>query len=387
MAASQRLNQRHAFGFIIAIGMVSLFADMTYEGARSLTGPYLQVLGASALVVSVVAGLGESLGYLMRYVSGYYLDKRQQYWPMALLGYTLNLLAVPLLALASHWWWAACLMIIERVGKGIRIPPRDAMLSYAAQRVGMGWGFGLHEALDQAGAMLGPLVMAACIYAQLSMRLSFAVLAVPASIALVLLCMARYHYPHPRALDDTTQLPIAMHQRKFWVFTAACACTAFGYADFALIGYHFALTRLMFIGAIPLCYALGLGANMIMAPWLGARYDKWGMRVLIAVAFVTSFFAPLCFLGSTRFAIFGVVLWAIGYGAQGSLMRAVIANLVPQEKRGGAYGTFNAIFGIAWLLGSLLMGVLYTVSVDALVIFSLLAQWLSLPLLYSIAVN
>src|SRR5262245_4949337 len=158
------LPRMNAVRFIVALGIVSLFADMTYEGARSITGPYLGMLGASAAVVGFTAGLGEFLGYALRLVSGYFIDKTGRYWPIAIIGYTINLSAVPLLALAGHWWIAGLLIILERAGKGIRVPPRDAMLSHAAQRVGVGWGFGLHEAMDQAGAMLGPLLVALILY-------------------------------------------------------------------------------------------------------------------------------------------------------------------------------------------------------------------------------
>ncbi len=382
MSASRQLNQRHALGFILFMGVVSLFADMTYEGARSLTGPYLQHLGASALVVGMVAGLGESLGYLMRYVSGYYIDRRQQFWPTAFVGYSINLLAVPLLALAQHWWLAACLMVIERVGKGIRIPPRDAMLSYASQRVGLGWGFGLHEALDQAGAMLGPLLMAWCLYSSMSIAHSFAVLAVPALTALILLFFARRQYPNPQGLEETVQPLGTIHKRSYWLFVLAAACIALGYADFALIAYHFVKVGLLSMVWIPICYAAGLGSNMVMAPFLGYLYDRMGMMVLVGLTLVASFFAPLCFLGSPSVAFFGVIVWAIGYGTQASLMRAVIATLVPKDKCGGAYGTFNAIFGVAWMVGSMVMGALYDVSVLSLVVFSMLAQWLAIPLLF-----
>jgi hypothetical protein len=183
--------------FVVLIGIVSLFADMTYEGARSVTGPYLGALGASGFVVGLVAGLGELIGYALRLVSGYVADRTARYWAVTLVGYALNMLAVPLLALAGHWETAAALMIAERVGKAIRTPARDAMLSHATREVGHGWGFGLHEAMDQAGAMIGPLAVAAALAAGWGYRAGFGVLLVPAVLALGVLLAAWRAYPRP----------------------------------------------------------------------------------------------------------------------------------------------------------------------------------------------
>jgi MFS family permease len=148
-----------AVKFIILMGIVSLFADMTYEGSRSITGPYLAILRASAVTVGFVAGFGELTGYVIRFFSGYLIDRTHSYWTITLIGYLINLIAVPLLALAGSWEVAAALIIVERIGKGIRVPSRDVMLSHACSQVGQGWGFGLHEALDQIGAILGPLIV------------------------------------------------------------------------------------------------------------------------------------------------------------------------------------------------------------------------------------
>ncbi|MGH6852422.1 MAG: MFS transporter, partial [Methylocella sp.] len=146
------LPRHSAIRFIVLLGVVSLFADMTYEGARSVTGPYLGVLGASAAIVGVVAGFGEFLGYALRLVSGYLSDRTGGYWLITIIGYGVNLLAVPLLALTGRWELAVLLIVGERAGKAIRTPARDAMLSHAGSQTGLGWSFGLHGALDQTGA-------------------------------------------------------------------------------------------------------------------------------------------------------------------------------------------------------------------------------------------
>jgi len=187
-----------ALRFVILIGVVSLFADMTYEGARSITGPYFALLGASGTIVGVVAGFGELIGYGLRLVSGYVSDRTGRYWSITFFGYLMNMLAVPLLALAGSWQLAAILIIAERAGKAIRNPPRDAMLSHATKEMGRGWGFGLHEALDQIGAVLGPLIVTAVLYFKGSYRTGFAVLLIPALLALSVLLVTRLFYPRPR---------------------------------------------------------------------------------------------------------------------------------------------------------------------------------------------
>ncbi|MHB1417602.1 MAG: MFS transporter, partial [Chloroflexota bacterium] len=197
-----------ALQFIVLLGIVSLFADMTYEGARSITGPFLGILGASATVVGIVAGFGELVGYGLRLVSGYVADRTQRYWTITMVGYAINLLAVPLLALAGRWEVAALFIILERTGKAMRNPPRDAMLSHATSQVGRGWGFGLHEALDQVGAVLGPLLVAGILALQGDYRPAFAVLGLSALAALALLVAARLSYPTPRDFEAKSELAV-----------------------------------------------------------------------------------------------------------------------------------------------------------------------------------
>lgn len=380
------ISKERALRFVILMGVVSLFADMTYEGARSITGPYLGSLGASAAVVGFVAGFGEFLGYGLRLISGYLSDRTNRYWPITFIGYIINLLSVPLLALVGNWWHAGFLIVAERAGKGIRTPARDAMLSHAAQRMGMGWGFGIHEAMDQTGAMLGPLLVALVLYANSYYSFCFAVLTLPALIALISLLISRYQYPDPRALEEQVkgmEFPGIKKSKPFWIYLAGASLVAFGYADFALVAYHFGQIKLFSPIWIPITYAIALGINIIMAPFLGYLYDRKGFLVLIVITFIASFFPPLVFLGHNPVEAFiGVILWGMGLGAQGSLMRAIVGNMVPREKRGSGYGIFNSVFGLFWFIGSTAMGFLYDISIVALVIFSMAAQLLSLPVLW-----
>ncbi len=377
---SQSISKTTALKFVILLGVVSLFADMTYEGARSITGPYLALLGASGTVVGVVAGFGELIGYGLHLVSGYVSDRTGKYWAITLIGYFVNLLAVPLLALAERWETAGLLMIMERMGKAIRNPSRDAMLSHATQSIGRGWGFGLHEAMDQIGAILGPLIVAGVLYFNGGYRTSFAILFIPALLALAVLLVARALYPRPRDLEAASaQLRTEGFSRVFWLYLTAVSLIAAGYVDFPLISFHFEKLFVVPKVWIPVLYSVAMGVDALSALFFGHLYDRVGLSILIAVTLISSMFAPLVFLGGFYLALVGMALWGIGMGAQESIMRAAIAGMVPMDKRSTAYGIFNGGFGIFWFLGSALMGVLYDVSVGSLIWFSLGIQLASIP--------
>lgn len=381
-SSNKDLSKGTALKFVILLSVVSLFADMTYEGARSITGPFLGLLGANAAVVGFVAGFGEFIGYALRIVSGYLADKTGKYWIITIVGYTCNLLAVPLLALAGHWWIAAILMILERAGRAIRVPSRDAMLSHAGQTMGMGWVFGLHEAIDQIGAMLGPLIVALVLYSKGSYQQSFAILLIPALLALTILIFARWLYPHPHELEaQQDRIEAQGMNASFWLYLLGASLIAAGYADFPLMAYHFQKTNLLSPIWIPVSYAIAMGLNSISAPLFGHIYDRKGFSILIIISIFSCLFAPMVFLGDSSYALVGVAFWSIGVGAHESLMRAIVANMVPKNKRGSAYGVFNTGFGVFWFLGSFLMGILYDISIPALVIFSMAIQLLAVPLL------
>jgi len=374
---------RAALKFVILLGMVSLCADMTYEGARSITGPYLAVLGASGTVVGLVAGLGELIGYGLRLFTGYISDQTRKYWGITTLGYFLNTAVVPLLAIAGRWEIAAGLMIAERTGKAIRTPPRDVLLSHAAQRVGRGFGFGLHEALDQIGAVMGPLAVAAVIYFKGGYRGGFTILLIPAVVGLGILLVAQRLYPNPRDFEVAdVELKGEGLPQVFWIYLGAVALVAAGYADFPLIAYHFQKGAIASSNAIPLFYALAMGVDAIAALVFGRLFDRTGLSILMVAALISSLFAPLVFLGNSTLALAGMALWGIGMGAQESIMKAAVAGMVPMDKRGSAYGIFNTGYGLAWFLGSALMGILYDQSISFLVAFSIVMQLASIPVFF-----
>ena len=546
-AASEAVMRRRALGFVVLLGVVSLFADMTYEGARSITGPFLALLGASGAVVGFVAGLGELVGYGLRLASGYLADRTRRYWGIAIFGYVLNLLAVPAIALAGRWEVAALLMIAERTGKAIRNPSRDVMLSHATGRIGRGWGFGLHEALDQIGAVLGPLLAAGVLSVNGSYRQAFALLGVAAVLALLTLAAARITFPNPSELEaaraplvgkglgraywlylvaaalvaagyadfpliafrlqkegiaSAAWVPVlyaiamgvdalagrwevaallmiaertgkairnpsrdvmlshatgrigrgwgfGLHEaldqigavlgpllaagvlsvngsyrqafallgvaavlalltlaaaritypnpseleavraplagkglgRAYWLYLVAAALVAAGYADFPLIAFRLQKEGIAPAAWVPVLYAIAMGVDGLAALAFGKLFDRFGLPVLAVVVVASSAFAPLVFLGGFSLVVAGMVCWGIGMGAQESIMRAAIADLVPSNRRGTAYGLFNAGYGLSWFLGSALIGILFDVSVGWLVAFSITAQLAAVPIL------
>lgn len=372
--------QRKAYLFIVFLGIVSLFADMTYEGARSVTGAFLAVLGANALTVGIVAGLGEFLGFGLRYVSGIITDQTHKYWPIMIVGYTVNIFAVPLLALAGSWQIAVVLIILERVGKSIRVPARDAMLAHASDSIGMGKGFGLHEMMDKIGATAGPLFVSASLFFRHDYEWAFAILAIPALFALGALLVAQKKYPHPEDLAINTFSEKAEFNKKaFTYLMIGSALLAFGFSDYPLIGYHLEKSHVIMRVFIPIAYALAMFVNAISSPILGHWYDKKGLVILVPAIFVAAFFAPLVYLGNSATAFLGVGLWAIGMVVQNSLLRSIVGKMTPWGKRGRIFGIFNLCYGAFWFIGSAISGYLYDVNLTVLVYFVMATQLLAIP--------
>lgn len=368
-------TNRQALSFVVAFGIVSLFADMAYEGMRGIAGPFLASLGASGLAVGLIAGTGELAGYLLRLFSGRFADSTRAYWPITLAGYVVQMAAVPMMALAGNWWVAAGLIIIERAGKAIRNPPRDAMLSRAGETIGHGWAFGLHEALDQAGAMAGPLIAAAVLGAHGDYRTAFAWLALPATATLICVFAMRIQHGQLGKIErphDKAAAPVL--PKAYWFYAAASALIAFGFADFTLLSYHFGKTQTVGGSAIALFYAASMAADGIASLGFGRWFDRIGLKVVYGGIGFGLIVAPLAFFGGWWGALIATLAWGAALGIHESVMSAGVATLVPLHARARAYGIFTAIFGTAWFVGSALLGALYDVSLWALVAVATLAQ-------------
>ncbi|MBV8814229.1 MAG: MFS transporter, partial [Verrucomicrobia bacterium] len=331
--------------------------------------------------VSVVTGFGELVGYGFRLVSGRWADRTGNFWPIAVFGYFVQLLPVSALALANSWPSAAALIILERFGRATRNPPRDAMLSHAGSEIGFGWAFGLHEALDQFGALFGPLLVASILALHGSYRLAFATLLIPTVICLSLLLIARHFYPRPRDLEVKTGnirsegLPSA-----FWIYLAGAALVAAGFADFPLIAYHFTKASSLPKYLVPVAYAIAMGVSGTGSLVFGRLFDRFGIVVLIPLTLVAAAFAPLVFWGGPWLAMIGAAVWGLGIGVHESIIPAVVAPMVSPERRASAYGLFTAGYGVFWFTGSAVMGVLYDHAISAAIAFCVMTQLAAIPI-------
>jgi MFS family permease len=377
MVSLSPLKTSLAFRLILLMGMVSLFGDIVYEGSRSIAGPYLLYLGASAFAVAFIAGFGEFIGYAVRLVSGFYADRTRSYWTFVIIGY-LMIGAIPFLVFARAWEVAAVLIIIERLGKGIRSPAKDTIISHASHQVGRGWGFGIHEALDQIGAVLGPLIFAASIAVTGGYQGGFALLALPFILLIAALVLAYRNVPDPALLEnyenqrepaDTDRLSRLM--LPYGIFTVL---TMAGFIVFPLIAYHFNAASVVPEVQIPVFYAIAMAADAFFALAIGRLYDRVGISVLVVVPLVNIPVAVLVFSSGYYGALAGAILWGLSMGAQETILRAALADLTSIKKRGTAYGIFNTLYGGAWFAGSLVLGWLYEMNLHLLIVYSVFMQ-------------
>ena len=378
--------KKQAFTFLLLMGIVSLLADMTYESARSLIGPYLLFLGASASAVGFVSGLGEFIGYTVRLLFGFVVDKTKKYWLFTILGYSINLIAIPLLAVVppNGWIWAAILIVCERLGKAVRAPAKTTLVSFAAKRVGTGKGFGLVEVLDQIGAMLGPLLLffimqwkeSAGTYAQY--QWAFASLAIPALLTLIVLTISKAIFPKAEEFELTdsdvnapTQKLELKKIKPILLYIIAIGLLAVGMADFPLMAFHIETNKVIDIKYITLLYMMVMGVDGLAAFIFGNLYDKKGAITLWIAAIIGLSFAPLVFFTTNITSIvIGLILWGVLLGAMESIALAYIADNVEVNYRGRILGIYYTFYGITWFIGSWLMGILYNINPKYVAIFS-----------------
>jgi MFS family permease len=379
-------ERKSAFRFIVALGFVSLFADMTYEGAHSVIGPLLKDLGATGTQVGIIMGLGEMIAASLRYFSGRLADRTRAYWTITTLGYFLNLVVVPGLAFAGSWQVVALLVVAERTGKSLRGPARDVLLSEATEVVGHGKGFGLHAAMDQTGAVLGPLLVAASVARTHHFGPAFLWLGVPALAAFIALLFARAARPN-KGTPPPTPREIKF-RGVFWIYVIAAGFLALGFVDFGLLAYHFQESSLVKPEVIPLLFAGAMGVNGLTALVFGRLFDRYGIQIIVVGIIISLLALPFGFLGGATGVYISVACWATGMGAQDATLRSGISQVVSMNKRGTAFGAFNGAYGVLWFLGSVTMGLLYDHSLIALVIFGMVVQliaavmffWLGGPL-------
>ena len=379
---------------VVWFGVVSLAADMVYEGARAITGPFLASLGASALVVGVVTGAGEAAALVLRLVSGPFADRSGRYWSLTIVGYGLTAVCVPLMAVAPFLGGAglafgAAMVLLERTGKAVRSPSKSALLAHAARAVGRGRGFAVHKALDQVGAFAGPLLVAGVIALTARTWVALATLAVPGAVAMGLLLLVRARVPDMTVydeapveiragggLDHPTRLP-----GRFYVFATSCGASTLGLMTFGIISFHLVDDDLVRPALVPVVYALAMAVEAVSALATGLAYDRVGARVLLVLPVMVAAVPLLALDTRLGWVLAGVVIWGAAVGVQDSTVKALVADLVPSGRLATAYGVFAAFQGAAALAGGALAGWLYGGGVRDLVVVVAVCPAVSLVLL------
>jgi MFS family permease len=374
-----RATASPAFTFVLTMGIVNLFGDITYEGGASINGPFMASLGAGAALISITAGCGEFLGYALRSVSGWAADKTGRYWTITLVGYAINLFAVPGMALAGNWQMAAVLVLAERIGRAIRKPTVEAMLSYTTGELGKGWVYAVNTALDEIGATIGPLFIALVLLLNGNYQTGYALLSISAVLALAALAVARVRFPVPSRLEQGRTASARGFTSSYWLYMLAGALFAAGLMSFEFISYHLSTAKVVTDHWIPVLLAIATGFGVIANLGLGRLYDQVGLPVILAAVFLTALFSPLVFFGGFYAALIGMLLWGVGYATQDTLLKAVVAGVLPEGQRNLAFGVFYAGYGVGWLFGSVVTGLLYDQSRIALVSFAIIVQLASLP--------
>ncbi len=392
MESKNKRQIKPALAFVLMMGVVSMFSDMTHEGARSIYGVYLSLLGASAATIGFVSGLGEMIGYSFRLLTGVLADRFKKYWVMTFIGYVINMAAIPALALVSEngWIYACVLIVLERVGKAIRQPAKNTLVSFAATQIGAGKSFAIQEFLDQLGAFLGPVILFVVLLFKRGVSdfaaysLCFAVLGVPAALTLLSLFLAKKKFPNPESFDISEPRAGKLRlQPTFIIYIVGISLLALGFADFPLITMHISRQALLPNDTLPLLYAAAMLVDAFAALLFGWMYDKLGIWVLMVSSVISALFSIFIFGFQTlTAAIIGIILWGIGMGAQESILKSVVTTIVSKENRSTGFGVFQTAFGAFWFLGSWVMGMLYDIAPIWLVVFSVCAQLVAVPFFY-----
>jgi len=363
---------------ILFFGMISLLGDLVYEGARGANSQYFSLLGISAAQVGMVFGVGEFLGYVLRLLAGVWSDKSGRPWLFLFVGYGL-LAVVPLMGLTQKWPVIVTLVLLERIGKALRNPAKDTLLSAVAMhpdtKVGVGLAFGIQEALDQIGAFAGPLiftgvflVMKAAGVAQY--QLAYRLLVIPFVLLMLFLTFSHRKVTRDHLIPAVTVQGFRTQhlQKVFWLYTAFTFFATLGLVNFSVIGFHLKAQEVLEDGQITLLYAGAMAVDAVVALLVGRAYDKrktrtgqrtGGLVILLVIPLVTVLLPALVLGSSLPLIILGMVVFGIILGLHETIMRSAIADLTPFHKRGTSYGVFNASYGLALLAGAAVMGWMY----------------------------
>lgn len=404
MGNGEKLDRemKKAFLIITLFGLISLFGDIIYEGARGVNGPYLKILGSNAALLGLIIGISEFIGYGLRFFSGYLSDKTKAHWFFLFLGYSL-LISIPLLSLTGIWQIAAMLIVLERLGKGLRSPARDTLVSFATKKVGTGVGFGISEFFDQIGATTGPLIFSLFFLSKgvgerslHDYQSAYRIMFIPYLILIGIIVSVYFIYKGFNIENVERKIENEGLSKLFWLYSLFTFTTTFGFVNFALIGYHMKDSKIVSDNLIPLFYAVAMLVDAVFAIIIGKVYDNFkenskkedaGLNLLVVIPILTTFIIPLAFSLNYYFVLIAVIIWGIVMGAHETIMKAAIADITSIKKRGTGYGIFNLIYGLSFFLGSSFVGFLYDFSKGILITFLIISQVISIFLFFLLKKN
>ena len=396
MENQSEINKKHskftpAVQVIIIFGVISLLGDMVYESARSANSQYFNLLGISAAQVGLVFGIGEFLGYMLRLIAGLLSDKSGKYWVFIFVGYGM-LIVIPLMGLTMNWNILIILLLMERIGKALRNPAKDTLLSAVAENhVGVGFAFGLQEALDQLGAFLGPLIFALVFFLKnksgiAEYQISYRLLIIPFIVLMFFVTFAYRKIEKEKLIPQMKVREFRNEKLKpiFWYYSAFTFFCTLGFVNFSTIGYHLKANQLITDTDITLLYSAAMVVDAVASLIVGKAYDSikiktgtktGGLFVLAAIPLITLFLPFLTLTKSVPLIVIGMMIFGIVMGTHETIMRSAIADIAPLYKRGTSYGIFNTLYGLALLGGAALMGLLYEKNmIDSIRIMTVISE-------------
>ncbi|MFN4219890.1 MAG: MFS transporter [bacterium] len=375
------------FNLLLTLSSVALFSDIVYEGSRSIASPFMYSKEASIIFVSFIAGLGEFINYFFRILFGYLADKTKKYWSFLITGYILTAFSVPLLAFANNYTTVGLLLLTERLGKAIRSPSKDTIISYIGHKYGQGFTFGIHELIDQAGAIIAPLIIGMIlIFSNNNYKTAFLFLTIPGIISLILLFFAKLKFS--KIIDneiienkkkENNKKTNFLKNKNFWIYILGMSLFGFGFTNFFLISYHYKSLNIFEPSGIAFLYSIAMLFDGLFAIIIGKLFDNFGIKILILCIFLSLLSTPLLFLSAWNWVIVVAIgLWGIGVAMQESVMKSYISNITSVDERATAFGIFNSIYGISNLVGAAILGYFYKFSVINMILFSVFLQLLGI---------
>ena len=374
---------RRIFVVFVLLGLISLAADMVYEGARSASGAYLEYLGAPPIASSII-GVGEFIGYVLRFVSGVlasYFGSSVAFWGFVALGYAMNVMVLPLLAFTGFWWIATSLYLLERVGKGLRTPVRDVILAEVTEGVGRGKGFGLHEVMDQAGALAGPLLFAYMLI-HFDYSRAFLTLLIPGALAMIFVFTAWSLYQKIKSVEfSPKKISFRGVGRRFWLFVLSMTLQSLGFVHWAIASYFLKYWGILGDANIAILYAIAMGVDALIAFPIGYLYDTIKFKSLYIAPITTLTITLLLTTRVTTLAYVMAVLWGVTMGVSETIMRASVADIAGRSRLAVAYGIFGMLYGVSWSIGGFIITLLLQLSAPIAIGYATLTQASSLLML------